>query len=113
MNDRARAHAPGGLILVERFINTRHLPAGPDALASISLAAAWLLETIGSASAMSEKDRLRLGVNREKLRSVLEMRGRVDSDLPLRLQRLLGRASMRAIFTPEGAKLSVSGAGVN
>jgi predicted RNA-binding Zn ribbon-like protein len=70
---RKRQEAPGELELVRRFVNTRDLEEGTEALARPADLAAWLLEQglVDSEPAVSGRDLRRALDVREALRAIL------------------------------------------
>jgi predicted RNA-binding Zn ribbon-like protein len=110
-----RTPAPGSLLLVQRFINSKEMPAGVDELGTATSAAEWLAATTGVTMRVTEKERTRLVATREALRDLLEghTEENVDPGVRVRLQKLLGHAPLRPIFTDAGATLAVDCAGVD
>jgi hypothetical protein len=65
--------APGGLVLVQRFVNTRNYLSGGDLLADTEEATAWLTEhgLLEASERIGESERGRLVEFREALRNLL------------------------------------------
>jgi predicted RNA-binding Zn ribbon-like protein len=110
-----RTPAPGSLEIVQRFINSNEMPDGVDELRSAPLAAEWLGRATGTPLDVSEKDRERLVATREALRDLLEAHTgeNVDPAVVVRLEKLLSRAPLRPVLTPQGATLAVDCDGVD
>lgn len=71
-----RAPAPGGLAVVQAFLNSADIEAGTDEFASPSGVAAWLegRGLLAPGTAVSERDRRHAVAVREALRDVVEAR---------------------------------------
>ncbi|HVC05173.1 MAG TPA: CGNR zinc finger domain-containing protein [Candidatus Acidoferrales bacterium] len=110
-----RTPAPGSLLLVQRFLNSTEMPDGVDQLRTAPLAAEWLERVTGVPVTVSEKQLARLVATREALRDLLEAHTgeNVDPGVRVRLQKLLGHAPLRPVFTDDGATLAVDCAGVD
>jgi predicted RNA-binding Zn ribbon-like protein len=110
-----RTPAPGSLHLVQEFLNSYAMPDGVDGLDTPERAAEWLAIATGVAIRVSDKERARLVATREALRDLLEAHTgeNVDPAVRVRLQKLLGHAPLRPIFTDAGATLAVDCAGVD
>ena len=110
-----RTPAPGSLLIVQRLINSKEMPAGVDKLATVASSAEWLVATTGVTMRVTEKERARLVATREAIRDLLEAHTgeNVDPGVRVRLQKLLGHAALRPVFTDAGATLAVECAGVD
>jgi predicted RNA-binding Zn ribbon-like protein len=110
-----RTPAPGSLAIVQKFINSTEMPDGVDELRTAQLASGWLRDTIGVDLTVSEKDRERLIATREAMRDLLEAHTgeNVDPAVAVRLERLLGRAPLRPVFSADGATLTVNCRGID
>ncbi|MBJ7610458.1 MAG: CGNR zinc finger domain-containing protein [Candidatus Dormibacteraeota bacterium] len=102
-----RQPAPGGLALVQDFVNSTELPGGWDELADVALTASWL-RAHGFELTPDEAQRRRIVETRENLRTVLG----VNSGQPLpeaaaaRLGKLLDAASVHPAVGAEGVRLA-------
>src|ERR687898_2413663 len=67
--------APGGLVLVQSFVNTRNYLSGGDLLADAEEATAWLTGhgLLGAGERIGERERERIVEFREALRSLLSV----------------------------------------
>jgi predicted RNA-binding Zn ribbon-like protein len=96
--------APGGLVLVQRFVNTRNYLSGGDLLADAEKATAWLtghgLLEVGER--IGERERERLVEFREALRKLLSANnGRPGSDTQA-LNDLVTSVDLRVRFGSDG-----------
>jgi|SRR5579862_1462905 len=110
-----RTPAPGSLALVQRFINSTEMPDGVDELRTCALATQWLRATAGAGAEVNERDRRRLIATREALRDLLEAHTgeNVEPAVAVRLEKLLGSAPLRPVFSASGATLAVNCGGVD
>ncbi len=101
---------PGGLGLVQAFINSVELPDGPDELGSPEAAAAWLQAHDIEAARLTAADVRRLIELREALRDALEAHTgeNVDAGVFVRLQALLAGAALVPRLSSGGAELTPS-----
>ena len=99
--------APGGLGLVQAFVNTADLPVGPDELGDPPGAAEWIRRLGGDAATISPAERTRLVGVREALRDLLEAHTgkNVAGEPRVRLQKLLGKASLTPVVDAFGPSL--------
>ncbi|MHB8717823.1 MAG: CGNR zinc finger domain-containing protein [Candidatus Dormibacteria bacterium] len=104
--------APGGLGLVQDFINSTELPGGWDELGDLEATVTWL-RTHGLEFTPDEAQRRRLVEVREQLRELLS----VNQGHPLseataaRLGRMLSTPSLRARVDGDGVHLQAAGSG--
>lgn len=109
-----REPAPGGLALVQDFVNTAELPGGYDELADAPAAAAWLTAR-GFEVKPDEAHLRRVIETREHLRELLL----VNTGQPLadrvasRLGRLLDSACLRPVVDVDGVRLASTARGVD
>lgn len=103
----SRAPAPGGLALVEAFVNSVELPDGVDELATPETTQAWLRSLGMEVGNVQEAHRRLLVETRERLRDVLEAHNGEDVDAGAcsRLQALLAKAPLRPEIGPQGKTL--------
>jgi hypothetical protein len=95
--------APGRLVVVQRFVNTRTYLTGGDLLAEAEEATTWLTEhgLLGAGERLDEAGRRRLLAFREVLRGATchpqwrSRRGRKGPQRPRRFHRLEGRLRAR------------------
>jgi predicted RNA-binding Zn ribbon-like protein len=100
--------APGGLELVQAFINSVELPDGEDQLGDAERAAAWLEARGVDAGRLDAGAVRRLVEVRETLRDALESHtgNHVEGDVFVRLQRLLDDAVLVPRLSPAGGSLA-------
>jgi predicted RNA-binding Zn ribbon-like protein len=109
-----REPAPGGLALVQDFVNSTELPGGWDELADVSLTVSWL-RARGFEFTPDEAQLRRIVEIRENLRTLLG----VNSGQPLpeaaaaRLGKQLNAASIHPVVGVEGVRLAPSVRGVD
>ena len=107
--------APGGLGLIEAFVNSAELPDGDDALSTTAGAARWLEAHGVTASTVTEPERRGLVELREALRDLLE--GNSGREVAVETQRLvmhrLNAGALAAVISPDGAALVPAGSGVS
>jgi predicted RNA-binding Zn ribbon-like protein len=109
-----REPAPGGLALVQDFVNTAELPGGYDELADISAAVAWL-RAQGFEVTLDATHLRRIVETREHLRKLLG----VNTGEPLadkvasRLSRLLDAAALHPVVGADGVRLASTARGVD
>ena len=111
-----RTPAPGGLTLVQAFLNTADLEAGTDDLGDPGAATVWLQgHAVSPQSPLGDADRARLVAAREALRDVLTVHagGPPDPIAAERLDGLLGAALLRPSATPQGVRLVPAAGGVD
>jgi predicted RNA-binding Zn ribbon-like protein len=101
--------APGGLEVVRRFVNTKDVEAGTDALSSRAGAEAWLSEYgLPGAKGLDRSDLPRLTSMREALRQLLLANNSGEPPPPEALTELNRRSSEAAIglhFDTDGSDL--------
>jgi predicted RNA-binding Zn ribbon-like protein len=109
-----RAPAPGGLSVVQEFVNSVEMPDGDDQLADVEGTNAWLAGHGFTASA-GEPQRRRLVETRELLRILLAVSGgqSFPDDVAARLARLLDAAAIHPVVNSEGVYLASSAVGVD
>jgi predicted RNA-binding Zn ribbon-like protein len=109
-----REPAPGGLALVQDFVNSAELPGGWDELADIDKAVTWL-RAHDLEFTPDETQRRRIVDTRENLRILLG----VNCGLPLpqaaatRLSKLLDAASVHPVVGTDGVHLAATSRGVD
>jgi len=109
-----REPAPGGLALVQDFVNSAELPGGYDELADIPATALWLAAH-GYEFNLEEAQRRRIVETREHLRTLLG----VNSGQPLpestrtKLSRILDAAAVHPVVDTEGVRLASTARGVD
>lgn len=109
-----REPAPGGLTLVQEFVNTAELPGGYDELADVNMTVAWLAERNFEVRP-DESQRRRIVETREHLRTLIG----VNTGQPLpqaaadRLSRLLDAADVHPMVDAEGVRLASTARGVD
>ncbi len=109
-----REPAPGGLALVQDFVNTAELPGGYDELADVAATVAWL-GARGFEVRPDEAPRRRIVETREHLRTLLG----VNSGQPLpentaaKLSRLLDAAGVHPAVDSDGVRLASTARGVD
>ncbi len=109
-----REPAPGGLALVQAFVNTAELPGGYDELATVADAVEWL-RVRGFEMKGEEAQRRRIVETREHLRTLLG----ANSCQPLpdgvaqRLGRLLDAAAVHPVVDAQGVRLTSTARGVD
>jgi len=102
--------APDRLALIQEFVNSVELPDGVDELGSAETAASWLCAHDAVTASLSPGDVQRLVDTREALRDLLEAHTRdtVRAAAVVRLQALLGQASLVPVLSVTGASLASS-----
>ena len=109
-----REPAPGGLALVQDFVNSAELPGGYDELADIPATATWL-GAHGFEVNLEEAHRRRIVEAREHLRTLLG----VNSGQPLpestrtKLSRILDAAAVHPVVDTDGVHLASAARGVD
>ena len=109
-----REPAPGGLALVQDFVNSTELPGGWDELADLDLTVTWLRAHAFDFTP-DEAQRRRIVDTRENLRTLLG----VNSGQPLpepaaaRLSRLLDSAAVHPVVDADGVHLASTSRGVD
>jgi predicted RNA-binding Zn ribbon-like protein len=109
-----REPAPGGLALVQDFVNSAELPGGYDELADLPATATWL-GAHGFEVDLVEAHRRRIVEAREHLRTLLG----VNSGLPLpestrtKLSRILDAAAVHPVVDADGVHLASAARGVD
>ena len=109
-----REPAPGGLALVQDFVNSTELPGGWDELADVDLTVTWLRAHAFDFTP-DEPQRRRIVDTRENLRTLLG----VNSGQPLpesaaaRLTRLLDSAAVHPVVDADGVHLASTSRGVD
>jgi hypothetical protein len=96
--------APGRLVVVQRFVNTRTYLTGGDLLADAEEATAWLTEhgLLGAGERLDEAGRRRLLTFREVLRGLLVTHnGEAGPDVKA-LNDLVASTTLKAAFEPDG-----------
>jgi predicted RNA-binding Zn ribbon-like protein len=96
--------APGRLVVVQRFVNTRTYLTGGDLLADAEEATAWLTEhgLLGAGERLDEAGRRRLLAFREVLRGLLVTHnGEAGPDVKA-LNDLVASTALKAAFEPDG-----------
>jgi predicted RNA-binding Zn ribbon-like protein len=96
--------APGRLVVVQRFVNTRTYLTGGDLLADAEEATAWLTEhgLLGAGERLDEAGRRRLLTFREVLRGLLVTHnGGAGADIKA-LNDLVASTTLKAAFEPDG-----------
>jgi predicted RNA-binding Zn ribbon-like protein len=119
MEPGGRAPAPGGLALVQAFVNTVDLEGAADDLDTPERLRAWLVGhglLDPAAGAVGEADRMAALEVREALRGLLLAHNGVPMDpaAPALLDRAGARARLRAGFGPDGTvRLLADGDGID
>lgn len=112
----ARAPAPGGLALVQAFVNSIELPDGGDELATADAATEWLRNhRVELRKPLSETERRRLVNVREGLRVLLTAHTGevVETSVAEHLTRQLNAAVLRPVISASGGTLSATTPGVS
>ena len=96
--------APGGLVLVQRFVNTRNYLSGGDLLADAEGASAWLTGhgLLEAGERIGERERERLVEFREALRSLLSANNGVLGADTQALNDLVTSVELRVRFGSDG-----------
>jgi predicted RNA-binding Zn ribbon-like protein len=96
--------APGGLALVQRFVNTRNHLSGGDLLADAEEATAWLTGygLLGAGERIGERERERLVEFREALRSLLSANNGVPGADAQALNDFIKSVDLRVRFGSDG-----------
>jgi len=106
--------APGRLGLVEAFVNSLHMPEGPDLLATPDAARAWLQHQGFHTPRLSPGERDDLVELREALRDLLE--GNAGHQVAARtvhaVMQRLNASALETVISPAGAELVARGSGV-
>ena len=99
--------APGGLGLVQAFVNSVELPDGPDELGDPPGAATWIRQHGVAVTDVPPADHRRLIEVREALRDLLEAHtgNNVPGEPRVRLQKLLGKAALSPVVDAFGPGL--------
>ena len=108
--------APGGLALVQEFVNSVDLESRDDDLENATSAQAWLgRHEVALRSPLDEESRRRLVDVRERLRDLLEAHSSeaVDPSVASSLEHLLGGAVLRPVVSSSGVALAPADAGVD
>jgi predicted RNA-binding Zn ribbon-like protein len=115
LDSGGRAPAPGGLALVQTFVNSVELPDGDDELATADAATEWLRNhQVELPRPVSETERRRLVNVREGLRVLLTAHTGevVDTSVAENLTRQLNAAVLRPVISSNGGTLSATTPGV-
>jgi predicted RNA-binding Zn ribbon-like protein len=115
LESSGRAPAPGGLALVQTFVNSIELPDGDDELATPDAATEWLRNNqVELRRAVTESERRRLVNVREGLRVLLTAHTGevVDTSVAENLTRQLNAAVLRPVISASGGSLSATTPGV-
>lgn len=109
-----REPAPGGLALVQDFVNTLHLPEGDDDLGDAAAVGRWLGER-GFAAGVTEAQRRRLLETREHLRVLLGVNtGQPFPDgVAAKLATLLDDVAIHPVVSSEGVHLASTAVGLD
>ncbi len=109
-----REPAPGGLALIQEFVNTLHLPEGDDDLGEPAAVGQWLSDR-GFAATVDEARRRNLIETREHLRVLLGVNtGQAfPEDVAAKLATLLDAVAIHPVVSSEGVHLASSAAGVD
>ena len=96
--------APGGLVLVQRFVNTRNYLSGGDLLADAEDATAWLTEhgLLETGERIGERDRERLVGFREALRKLLSANNGMPGSDTQALNDFVTSVDLRVRFGADG-----------
>ena len=96
--------APGGLALIQRFVNTRNYLSGGDLLADAEEATAWLTGhgLLGAGERIGERERERLVEFREALRSLLSAHNGIPGADAQALNKFLATVDLRVQFGSDG-----------
>jgi predicted RNA-binding Zn ribbon-like protein len=96
--------APGGLALVQRFVNTRNYLSGGDLLADAEEATAWLTGhgLLGAGGRIGERERERLVEFREALRSLLSANNGMPGADTRALNNFVKSVDLRVRFGSDG-----------
>jgi predicted RNA-binding Zn ribbon-like protein len=109
-----RQPAPGGLALVQDFVNTAELPGGYDELADVAATVDWL-QARGYQVAADESQHRRIIETREHLRALIAVNS--GQELPqvsaTRLGRLLDAAAVHPVVASDGVRLASTARGVD
>jgi predicted RNA-binding Zn ribbon-like protein len=115
LESSARAPAPGGLALVQAFVNSVELPDGDDELATADAATEWLRDhQVELRRPVTDAERRRLLNVREGLRVLLTAHTGevVDTSVAENLTRQLNAAVLRPVISSNGGSLSTTTPGV-
>lgn len=106
--------APGQLGLVQDFVNSVHLPDGPDHLGTAPDAAGWLREHGARVARLSEAERSGLVEAREALRSLLQGNAGhpIDPSAISMLTAAFNGAALGAVISANGVQLASTAGGV-
>ena len=109
--------APGALAVVQEFVNTANLDRGEDELERPEDLRDWLAshDLVEPGAEVGDADLRRAIEVREGLRALLATHNgaEIDAAAHTRLERVAGRATMRATFTPAGPRLAPSAKGAD
>jgi hypothetical protein len=96
--------APGGLALIQRFVNTRNYLSGGDLLADAEEATAWLTGhgLLGVGERIGERERERLVEFREALRSLLSAHNGIPGADAQALNKFLATVELRVQLGSDG-----------
>ena len=96
--------APGGLALMQRFVNTRNYLSGGDLLADAEQATAWLTGhgLLGASERIGERERERLVEFREALRSLLSVNNGIPGADAQALNKFLATVDFRVQSGSDG-----------
>jgi predicted RNA-binding Zn ribbon-like protein len=109
-----REPAPGGLALVQDFVNTAELPGGYEELADVPATTAWL-QARGFEVSLDPAQLRRIVETREHLRALLTVNTgqTIPATVATRLGKLLDAAAVHPVVDGDGVRLASAARGVD